>query len=358
MTREDGTTTARRGGIRVAVALGVLVLAGCGVGRDEYLRAVDQAQTLKARLGSAEQELAAERARVAALGRDLQACKDRSAKLAEEGKTLKAQLAEAVAGAAEWQDRARGREADLDVCGRARREAEIQAQALSEKLEAQQRAARVERMDLQARLEECRTGMADLKARLDLVEAERRRAEQEKREKLDEVSQTYEGLLKGMEKEVEAGRVVIEQLKGRLSVKVLDEILFDSGSARIKPEGREVLRRLGEMLKARTDKAIVIEGHTDNVPIAGALAERFPSNWELSTARATSVVRFLQDEVGVQPERLSAVGFGPYRPVASNNTPEGRARNRRIEIKLVPLEAPLFSPPQPQGEKAAEVEGE
>ncbi|NOY44483.1 MAG: OmpA family protein [Deltaproteobacteria bacterium] len=213
-------------------------------------------------------------------------------------------------------------------------------------------------MDLQARLEECRTDKADLKARLDLVEAERRRAEQEKREKLDEVARTYEGLLKGMEKEVEAGRVVIEQLKGKLSVKVLDEILFDSGSARIKPEGREVLRRLGEMLKAQADKAIVIEGHTDNVPIAGALAERFPSNWELSTARATSVVRFLQDEVGVEPERLSAVGFGPYRPVASNDTPEGRARNRRIEIKLVPLEAPLFSPPQPQGEGAAEVEGE
>jgi len=356
VTRDDGTTRPRRGRLPLAAAVGLLILAGCGVGRDEYLRAVDQAQTLKARLGSAEQELAAERARVEALEGELQGCKDRSAKLVEEGETLRARLAEAEAAAAEWQGRAKDREADLDVCARARREAEARVKELSERLEAQQRAARAERMDLQARLEGCRTEKADLKARLDLVEAQRRRAEQEKREKLDEVSRTYEGLLKGMEKEVEAGRVVIEQLKGKLSVKVLDEILFDSGSAQIKPEGREVLRRLGEMLKAQTDQAIVIEGHTDNVPIAGALAERFPSNWELSTARATSVVRFLQDEVGVEPERLSAVGFGPYRPVASNDTPEGRARNRRIEIKLVPLEAPLFSPPQEEGDTKTEGE--
>jgi len=101
-----------------------------------------------------------------------------------------------------------------------------------------------------------------------------------------------------------------------------------------------VLNRVGEVLKGLVDKAIVIEGHTDDVRISGDLAKRFPTNWELSTARATSVVRYLQEAAGIPPDRLSAVGFGPYRPVGPNDTSEGRARNRRIEIKLVPLESP------------------
>ncbi|RMG92597.1 MAG: chemotaxis protein MotB [Candidatus Dadabacteria bacterium] len=328
-------------------ALGAAVLlAGCGVAKEEYLKAVDRAGTLEARLRATEQELEAERKGRAEAEEALARCREEREDLDGKARDLAARLADAEADAARWRDRTKEREADLDLCGKARQEAESRVEACERRREEELTALRAEKLDVESRLEACRADLADLKAKLELVEAERRRAEQEKREKLDEVSRTYQGLLQGMEKEVEEGRVVIEQLKGKLSVKVLDEILFDSGSARIKPEGEEVLRRLGEVLKAQTEKAIVIEGHTDNVPISGALAERFPTNWELSTARATSVVRFLQDQVGVEPERLSAVGFGPYRPVASNDTPEGRARNRRIEIKLVPLEAPLFAPPE------------
>jgi chemotaxis protein MotB len=183
-----------------------------------------------------------------------------------------------------------------------------------------------------------------LEARVADLVAEKETEEREKREKLDEISRTYEGLLEGMKEEVAKGRVTISQLRGKLTVNLLDEILFDSGSAAIKPEGRDVLKRLGGVLAEVGDKAVVIEGHTDNVPISGELAKRFPTNWELSTARATSVVRYLEEEAGILPERLSAMGFGPHRPVASNDSPEGRLRNRRIEIKLVPLEAPLFAP--------------
>ncbi len=329
----------------------VLVLAGCGVPRDQYLKAVGRAQNLEARLAEREagleeartriQELEAELTRTA---RELEAARRAEA----EARTRAARAADESAGCREDLSAV---SAELDVCVKARRALEARSEEeidrLKQALEQERLDRAKERMDWQARLDACRSEVADLKVRLDVLEEEKARAEQEKREKLDEIARTYEGLLEGLQQEVEAGRVAIRRLQGKLSVQVLDEILFDSGSAQIKPEGQEVLRRVGRVLKQQKDKGIVIEGHTDNVPISGALAERFPTNWELSTARATSVVRFLEDEVGIEPERLSAVGYGPYRPVASNDTPEGRARNRRIEIKLVPLEAPLFRPPPP-----------
>jgi chemotaxis protein MotB len=120
-------------------------------------------------------------------------------------------------------------------------------------------------------------------------------------------------------------------------VDMIDEILFDSGEATLKPAGIEVLRRVGAVLKKVEDKLVVVQGHTDNVPIIGRLAERFPTNWELSAARAVNVTRFLQDEVEIDPERLSASAFSEFQPRADNATDEGRQKNRRIEILLAPL---------------------
>jgi chemotaxis protein MotB len=94
------------------------------------------------------------------------------------------------------------------------------------------------------------------------------------------------------------------------------------------------------VLKNTKNKIIRVEGHTDNVPIHSRLQAQYPSNWELSAARATNVVRFLQDQAGIAPERLQAIGMAEYRPVASNKTPAGRGQNRRIEITLVPEPAP------------------
>jgi len=210
-------------------------------------------------------------------------------------------------------------------------------------------------VELKGDLEACRGGLSDLKAKADLLSEQKRLAELEKREKIDEMSRTYEDLLEGMKEEVDKGRITISQLKGKLSVNLLDEIIFDSGKADIKAEGKAVLDRLGELLGNLSDKVIVVEGHTDNVAIMGDLVKRFPTNWELSTARATSVVRYLEETVGVPPTRLSAVGFGENRPLAPNDTPEGRARNRRIEIKLVPIAAPLVADPQKNEEAADDV---
>jgi chemotaxis protein MotB len=139
-----------------------------------------------------------------------------------------------------------------------------------------------------------------------------------------------------MEKEIEDGHVTITQLADRLSVSMVDKILFPSGEAEITPEGLKVLERVGTILKNTQDKMIRVEGHTDNVPIHPNLQDKFATNWELSTARATNVVRFLQDKVGIKGIRLQAVGMSEYHPVASNSTGAGRSQNRRIEINLLP----------------------
>ncbi len=155
--------------------------------------------------------------------------------------------------------------------------------------------------------------------------------------RLAKVKNTYDQLVGALEDEIQRGELTISNLEGQLSVNLLNNILFDSGKTVIKKEGQKVLKSLGDVLNQFPDKALQIEGHTDNVQISSRLVERYPTNWELSTARATSVVHFLQDVVGLPGERLIASGFSEYRPVAANETPEGRAQNRRIQILLVPF---------------------
>jgi chemotaxis protein MotB len=119
-----------------------------------------------------------------------------------------------------------------------------------------------------------------------------------------------------------------------LAVDLAEQIFFDSGRATLKAGGKDVLKKVGEALKGYENKVIRVVGHTDNVPLAKSLQGMFPTNWELSVARATNVVRFLQD-VGIPPERMVASGRGEYDPVAANDTAEGRQKNRRIEIMLI-----------------------
>lgn len=151
------------------------------------------------------------------------------------------------------------------------------------------------------------------------------------------VSKTYEDLLSEMKSEIAQGQIAITELKGKLTVDVVDKILFDSGQTEIRREGLAVLKRVVEILMTVTDKVIRVEGHTDSIPIAGALAKRYPTNWELSAARALNVTRYLEKE-GIDPALLSAVAFGEHQPIAENDIPEGRAKNRRIAIILLPKE--------------------
>lgn len=140
-----------------------------------------------------------------------------------------------------------------------------------------------------------------------------------------------EGFKEELEKAGLGGKVSIEMEERGLVLRFADSILFDSGSADIRPDARELLLTVGRLIKP-SQNSVRIEGHTDNLPIS---TERFPSNWELSTGRAASVVRFLIDNLGFDPKKLEAAGYGEERPIASNSTPEGRQKNRRVDILLL-----------------------
>jgi chemotaxis protein MotB len=144
----------------------------------------------------------------------------------------------------------------------------------------------------------------------------------------------YEELVQGLSQEVEKGELQVKQYKNMLSMDLTSRIFFDSGKTTLKEGGKEVLKKVGNVLKGYENKIIRVVGHTDNMPVAKSLKAAFPSNWDLSVARAANVVRFLQ-EVGVPPEQMVAAGRAEYDPVAPNDTPEGRQKNRRIEIMLI-----------------------
>ena len=173
--------------------------------------------------------------------------------------------------------------------------------------------------------------IADLKDRLAQSQARIDELAQEK----DTALQTRKSLEDEMRAALESKDVTISRLQGKLTVNILDRILFDSGEADLKPAGGAILRKVAGILATHPELKIHVIGHTDNVPIKAAARHRFPSNWELSTARATAAVRFLTENAGVDPRRLGAVGYGEFRPVAENATADGRARNRRIAITIL-----------------------
>jgi len=173
----------------------------------------------------------------------------------------------------------------------------------------------------QKELETCREAAAKVREYSDLLKTR----EQELRERL--------------KNELESRDVEISRLRDQLSVRVLDNILFRSGSAEILPNGLKVLDKLASVL-LKTDDRIRIEGHTDNVPIGEKLRSRYFSNWELSGARAASVVRYFQHHHRFDPQRLEAVAFGEHRPVAANDSAANRQRNRRVEITLTARRPP------------------
>jgi chemotaxis protein MotB len=158
----------------------------------------------------------------------------------------------------------------------------------------------------------------------------------EEKSSLQAKSKEYASLASSLDKEIKAGQIKLSELQGKLTVRMGERVLFPSGSATVNAEGKATLRKIADAFAAVHGRMIRVEGHTDNVPIHNA---RFPSNWELSAARAIAVVRYLQDQ-GIDPKLLGAAGYGEYQPIAANDTPDGRAENRRIEISLAaPLQA-------------------
>jgi chemotaxis protein MotB len=197
-------------------------------------------------------------------------------------------------------------------------------------------------------LESLRTKLDDANASLASAQGENQKAKdqlaalQSKVADLEEDKNAAAQMAKGLENEMradlESKDVTISNLKGKLTVNILDRVMFDSGEAILKPAGESVMRKVAAILAGHPQLKIHVIGHTDNVPIRPEARNRFASNWELSTARALAAVHFLTEKAGVDPRRVGAVGYGEYRPLADNATAEGRARNRRIAITILPDE--------------------
>lgn len=167
------------------------------------------------------------------------------------------------------------------------------------------------------------------------------RPEQEKKirqltTQVEELEEAKRLLEQRLSREISDKQVLLEQTSRGLVITMTNDILFDSGKAKLKKDARSVLNKIASVIKeAAPDRDIGVEGHADNAPIKHS---GWKSNWELSTSRATSVLHYLIDECGIEPRRLSAIGYGEFRPVDTNETKSGRSRNRRVEIIILPKE--------------------
>lgn len=195
-----------------------------------------------------------------------------------------------------------------------------------------------EKASLLGRIEENQEWLATLEKEKQKLELELEREKIAREARIAQMASTYNELVGSLEQELARGELTIKQLKNKLSVNLVGQILFASGTANLTDDGKRVLRQVGDSLKKISNKRICVEGHTDNLPIKQSMHDIFPTNWELASARAANVVHFLQDEIGIDGKNLEIRAMGPYQPVADNSTAEGRAQNRRIEIVLVDME--------------------
>ena len=311
-------------------------LSGCIVSKKDYLLKEDEAKKCTDSLSRQVDENKTVRA-------ELSKCQD---DLASSGK----QSDELTASLASLSDERDLLENNLTVQQAVNEELKSQNERLTDilqKKEVSQTAVIKETMEISKQLQGTN---AELREKLAVNEAEAKRTKSDlaaaqartrelerlKEEELQKLKSTYDELVQSLKSEIETGEIQIRRMKDRLSVNLESKVLFDSGKADLKGSGVEVLRRVGAQLAKVEGKRIQIEGHTDDDPIGGKLKEKYPSNWELSASRALAVVHFLQDEVGIGAERLSGSGYGEYQPAALNDSAEGKAANRRIEIVLLP----------------------
>ncbi len=223
------------------------------------------------------------------------------------------------------------------------RRMEARESAISERLQNQERsndALTKENVQLSEALEDMRLDRDELASDVEKLNRAREiltghlRDRDSQVEELSQVSDTYRGLVADLQSEVTSGQIEIEQLRDGIRLNLPQSILFPSGSVDLDPRGEVVLRKVSGRLISN-DYRIEVRGHSDDRRLVRDLAMRFGTNWELAAARAASVVRLFEAE-GIDGARMTAVSYGRFAPTAGNETPEGRARNRRIEIRLIP----------------------
>jgi chemotaxis protein MotB len=286
----------------VLLALAVSVLLGGCVSKAKFDAAVEDAASAHAKGASQEAQIAKLQQDLADAQSQMQERDQKLSDLSTTSHNLQAQLDEATAINAKL----RG---ELERLGK-NVDAMLQEKGtLSKALE-----------DTKVRLEELRRAQAAAEAR----------------------AQLFQQFVQKLKKMIDAGQLKVATRAGRLVIQLPNDVLFDSGQTAIKPAGKEALSQLARVLVTVRGRAFQVAGHTDNVPIQTA---RFPSNWELSTARAVEVVKLLVAS-GVDARQLSAAGYGEFDPIAGNETPDGRGKNRRIEITLQPNLDELVTAPE------------
>ncbi len=184
-------------------------------------------------------------------------------------------------------------------------------------------------------------GMAQSQARTDDQKAQLEDAKRAVKDAEDR-AKTLDDLQAKFKKLIDAGHLKVTTRHGRVVLQLHNDVLFDKGEADLKPDGQKAVSEIAATLRSVGGKRFQVAGHTDSAPITTDTKKKFPSNWELSAARAISVVKLLVGQ-GVSPQVLSAAGYGPYDPVAPNTTPDQEAKNRRIEITLVPNVADIVA---------------
>ena len=193
--------------------------------------------------------------------------------------------------------------------------------------------------ELLAQLEAKEQALANENARLEKLKKELENRSKRVAE-LENVIATKDANMKALKDAIskaltnfEGKGLTVEQRDGKVYVSMENKLLFQSGSWSVGSEGRKAVQQLANVLAENPDIAILIEGHTDNVPYKGNA--QLSGNWDLSTKRATAIVNILRENTSINPENLTAAGRGEYAPVASNDTSEGKAKNRRIEFKVI-----------------------
>ncbi|MBI5205458.1 MAG: OmpA family protein [Nitrospirae bacterium] len=289
----------------LSIVLGILFFSGCVVAQSKYDASLADIANLKKDVSTLEENLKAKEAEKKNLEAELSKLREEDANLRQ---LLDAKKDELTKNVTDLRAKLSEREGRI-------KEAENELKA----------------KDMQ---------IAELKTAIAGLSQEKSKALEEKEKAIEELKKTYTNLVTELNEEIKKGEIAVTQLRDKLSLSMVDKILFDSGSADVKKDGKKVLDRVAEILKKVADKQIRIEGHTDNVPIGPRIAKKFATNWELSNARATNVVRYLLEK-GIDPKLLSPAGYAEYRPVESNETEEGKAKNRRIGIVLIPLDSAL-----------------
>ncbi len=235
-------------------------------------------------------------------------------------------LADELAAARKQNDALSSRVSDLErqLAAAKQRNSDLEAQLAAmggvagdkNKLADELAAARQRIADLEKQLADCEARVADLRSQLDQTKGSLSKAERD--------------LIKALQPEISKGTVSVQQSGDALTINLASSLLFDSGQDQLKAGGTDALKRVGSVLKDFPEKQVHVAGYTDNVAIKGPLQKKFPSNKELSDARANSAAQALRN--GGVSSNLSSEGHGDSNPIASNNTPAGRAKNRRVEI--------------------------